>query len=155
LYICSKTDLMSELKDRIKHIIDSENLTYSKFADIIGVQRSGISHILSGRNNPSLEVIQKILEAFNFINTDWLLFGKGEMVKEIIQGKLFQEDKHSDETIEEPTENINPISVENLKIESPVVQAINSGEDKSIKKEIERIVIFYKNKSFGEYLGEA
>jgi transcriptional regulator with XRE-family HTH domain len=139
---------MSELKDRIKQIIDSENLTYSKFADIIGVQRSGISHILSGRNNPSLDVIQKILESFNFIHTDWLIFGKGEMVKEIIQGKLFQEDIE----IKTHHSELNSTSVEKTELIQPIGQILNSQADEQNK--IERIVIFYKNKSFGEYLNE-
>jgi transcriptional regulator with XRE-family HTH domain len=145
---------MSELKDRIKLIIDSENLTFSKFADIIGVQRSGISHIISGRNNPSLDVIQKILESFNFISTDWLLFGKGEMMKEQIQGKLFQDDNELNNEILTSDEKVNLKSDENSEIIPPIVQVLNSEADKQNNNDIERIVIFYKNKSFGEYLKE-
>lgn len=62
---------------RIKEIIDEKGLTASKFADLIGVQRSGISHILSGRNKPSLDLVQKTLTAFDEIRAEWLLTGKG------------------------------------------------------------------------------
>jgi transcriptional regulator with XRE-family HTH domain len=145
---------MAEIKDRIKQIIDTENLSYSKFADIIGVQRSGISHIISGRNNPSLDVIQKILESFNFINTDWLLFGKGEMIKEIIQGKLFNENEILYDKTKITDENINLNSAQISDIKIPELQISESNEVKSTIREIERIVIFYKNKSFGEYRSE-
>ncbi len=145
---------MPDLKDRIKFIIDSEKLTYSKFADIIGVQRSGISHILSGRNKPSLEVIQKILEAFTFINTDWLLFGKGEMVKEIIQGKLFQEDNEINVELPPIEKVFNPESDQNSEPIQSIDQLLNSPPDKILVKEIERVVIFYNNKTFSDYKKE-
>lgn len=68
------------MKDRIHLLIKSKNFTAAQFADEIGVQKSGVSHILSGRNNPSLDFIQKILTRFPDISTDWLLFGKGPMM---------------------------------------------------------------------------
>ena len=64
---------------RVKNIIAAKNMTASRFADHIGVPRSTISHILSGRNNPSLELIQKILDHFPDIRTEWLVRGKGAM----------------------------------------------------------------------------
>lgn len=74
---------------RIKEIIDSENLSPSRFADYIGVPRSTISHIMSGRNKASLEVVQKILESFPHISADWLVLGKGGNAKK--QPDLFSE----------------------------------------------------------------
>lgn len=68
------------MKDRILLLIKSKNFTAAQFADEIGVQKSGVSHILSGRNNPSLDFIQKILTRFPDISTEWLLFGKGPMM---------------------------------------------------------------------------
>ncbi len=65
------------LKDRIKEIMDNEQLTASLFADSIGVQRSSISHILSGRNKPSLEFLQKVLTSYPKYSIEWLIMGKG------------------------------------------------------------------------------
>lgn len=65
--------------ERIKKIMAVKNLNPSKFADRIGVPRSTISHVLSGRNNPSLELVQKILDHFPDIRTEWLLRGHGYM----------------------------------------------------------------------------
>ena len=60
------------MNNRIQLILKTKDISASKFADEIGVQRSSISHILSGRNNPSLDFIQKILKRFPDINSDWI-----------------------------------------------------------------------------------
>ena len=63
------------MKDRIKKIMDNENLTPAKFADKLQINRAVVSHILTGRNNPSLDVVTKILSEMNYLNSDWLLNG--------------------------------------------------------------------------------
>jgi DNA-binding XRE family transcriptional regulator len=67
------------MKDRIQKIIEFYNLTSNSFAQEIEVNRSTISHILTGRNKPSIEVVQKTLKRFNAISSDWLLLGNGNM----------------------------------------------------------------------------
>lgn len=64
---------------RIEALMKVKNLTASQFADTIGIQRSGMSHILAGRNNPSLDFVLKVLNVFPEISPAWLLQGKGEM----------------------------------------------------------------------------
>ena len=66
----------SKIIERIKRIISDSGLSNSSFADKIGVPRSSISHILSGRNNPSLDLIIKILRNFDDINADFILKGE-------------------------------------------------------------------------------
>ena len=65
------------MKERIKEIMDNENLSPSKFADQLQINRAVISHILNGRNNPTLDVVTKILSEMNSINSDWFLNGTG------------------------------------------------------------------------------
>src|SRR5210317_606203 len=67
---------------RLEKIIDYYGLSASSFAENIGVQRSSISHILSGRNKPSLEFIMKVLSSFPEVDLYWLLNGKGNFPKE-------------------------------------------------------------------------
>ena len=67
--------------ERIKLILDHYNLTSSGFAEKIDVPRSSISHLLSGRNKPSLDFIIKIDQAFDEVDLDWLLYGKGNFPK--------------------------------------------------------------------------
>lgn len=62
---------------RIQEVIDHYGLTISAFADEIGVQRSSISHLLSGRNKPSLDFVLKLVAAFPDVNLYWLLKGEG------------------------------------------------------------------------------
>lgn len=62
---------------RIQEVIDHYGLTISTFADEIGVQRSSISHLLSGRNKPSLDFVLKLVAAFPDVNLYWLLKGEG------------------------------------------------------------------------------
>lgn len=67
--------------ERIGKIIEENNLSASSFAKMIGVQRSSISHILSGRNNPSLDLLLRIHNAFNYISLEWLILGHNSMEK--------------------------------------------------------------------------
>lgn len=68
-----------EMKDRIAHIIRAKNLTAADFAIQLGIQPSNVSHLLSGRNNPSLDFVKKLKETFPEYNLDWIIFGKGPM----------------------------------------------------------------------------
>lgn len=72
-YICNM-----EIGARIKMIIESHRLTAGAFADRIGVQRSNVSHVLSGRNKPSYEFLEKVLLAFPKVSAAWLITGKQE-----------------------------------------------------------------------------
>jgi len=66
-----------EMKDRIAHIIRAKNLTAAEFAMQLGIQPSNISHLLAGRNNPSLDFVKKLKETFPEYSLEWIIFGKG------------------------------------------------------------------------------
>lgn len=70
------------IANRIETFLNEINMSPSLFADAIGVQRATISHILSGRNNPSLDFVQKVLSRFPKLNPDWILSGKGGVWRE-------------------------------------------------------------------------
>lgn len=67
--------------ERINKIIEANNMSTTQFADTINIQRPSMSHIIAGRNNPSLDFVTKVLKAFPNINPDWLIFGSGEMYR--------------------------------------------------------------------------
>jgi transcriptional regulator with XRE-family HTH domain len=75
---------MEQITERVKKIMEDNGLSSSQMAERIGVQRSAISHILSGRNKPSLDFILKVLEAFENVSSDWLLKGEKEADKSAI-----------------------------------------------------------------------
>ena len=69
-----------EIKDRIRMIMEREKVPPRVFAETIGVQQSTLSHILNDRNKPSLEVVMKVHQTYNYVNLEWLLYGKAEMI---------------------------------------------------------------------------
>ncbi len=147
------------MKDRLKKIIDFEDISYSKFADLVGIQRSGVSHLINGRNNPSLDVIQKVLEAFNYINAEWLLLGKGNMIKDDkkeIQDTLFKETNDTEQPKKNPeiTEDNKSISDKNMTSVSNENKILHSQAVKNVDKKIVKIVIFHSDKTFTEYMPE-
>lgn len=83
-----------EMKDRIAHIIRAKNLTAAEFAMQLGIQPSNISHLLAGRNNPSLDFVKKLKETFPEYNLEWIIFGKGAI------------------TVSEPFVETAPVSIE-------------------------------------------
>ena len=73
----------NSINDRISELIEFLDITPTAFADEIGIQRSGLSHIMKGRNKPSLDVVQKIINRFPEINILWLVNGTGAMSSSI------------------------------------------------------------------------
>lgn len=72
---------MEAITERLKKIMDDGGLSPAQMADRIGVQRSAISHILSGRNRPSLDFVMKVLESFPEVSSEWLLRGQKTVEK--------------------------------------------------------------------------
>jgi len=138
------------MKERILEFLKNENKTSAQFAEEIGVQPSGISHIISGRNNPSLDFVIKMLEKYSFLSAEWLIFGKGSMYKEPRMADLFssidinEAVKVNEETIikdKKLTESIQGRDNETLSSALPEKEAVN----------VIKIVWFYENGSFEEF----
>lgn len=134
------------MKNRIIQFLKENDLTSTRFADVIGVQRSSISHILSGRNKPSFDFIEKMLIAYPDINAQWLITGKGNM--SINQPDLFSQNQNNTAKIA-PRESVIQTSANNHNHITQPEQEINEKDDSPRK--IERIVIFYTDSSFKEY----
>jgi transcriptional regulator with XRE-family HTH domain len=149
------------MKDRILAFLQNENKSYAQFAEEIGVQPSGISHILSGRNNPSLDFVIKMLHRYPSLSADWLLFGKGPMYRYVSQPTLFDTDEPpaSMENVapsldHEITEDKNLSMPENLhEREDYKEQVWSEGAPReSAGRKAERIVMFYSDKTYTEYV---
>lgn len=67
---------MEDIKDRLAHILRAKNLTASQFAELMEIQPSNVSHLLNGRNKPSLDFLIKIKEVFPEYSFDWIIMGK-------------------------------------------------------------------------------
>lgn len=138
----------SNFSTRLEFIINHYEISSTFFADKIGVQRSSISHLLSGRNNPSLDFIIKILDKFPELNFNWLVRGTGEPFSTIDNTEkkmnpfaptLF------DSIIEEPANKDIPIKpVIKEQVEQNILPT-----DK--KKPIDKVLVLYKDGSFDSY----
>ena len=136
------------MRDRILHFLTNENISSAKFADEIGVQRSSVSHILSGRNNPSFDFIQKILKRFELLNAEWLIIGRGEMFKSQQQGIMFDAERRT-EGKEKPVNDMTSTAKIGIPGDFSDKSALVSEE--KLKKTAEKVVIFYTDKTFKEY----
>ena len=110
----------SEIIDRIKKIISANGLTNSSFADKIGVPRSSISHVLSGRNNPSLDIIIKILQSFDGISANYLLSGD---VLTPIQPITYKDQEYNNMTLF-PELDLKKEPKEEIKIDEDLVKSV-------------------------------
>jgi transcriptional regulator with XRE-family HTH domain len=156
--------MFTGMNDRLDKFLLAEQLTPAKFADIIGVQRSSISHIISGRNKPSFDFIAKVLQRFPRVNPDWLILGKGEMYKQMVQASLFdvpvvkeviREQESEQEIVKQESFTDNTASEDAISKEPPTQNtALESSypiDIKAFDKEVERIVVFYKDRTFRSY----
>jgi len=146
--------------ERINLIIKTKNLSASQFADKVGVQRSSVSHVLSGRNKPSLEFIQKVLRKFPDIRSEWLLFGKGTMTNTTDLFSSISSGKSTEESLNDMND-INSVSIQGSDESGIKTTPLNSTIGVELtkakansNKTIERIVLFYTDNSFTEYKPE-
>jgi transcriptional regulator with XRE-family HTH domain len=139
------------MKTRIIEFLKSENKTSAQFAEEIGVQPSGISHILSGRNKPSLDFVIKMLEKYPFLSNDWLLFGKGDMYKEPSMQTLFNESGKSDNSVE-VSEKLDIRNTGHEKSRDSIID-IELKENRSAAR-VQKIVWFFSDNSFREFIPE-
>ncbi|MDX1326625.1 MAG: helix-turn-helix transcriptional regulator [Arenibacter sp.] len=114
-----------EFTKRLEQVLKYYDLPASVFADKIGVQRSSISHLLSGRNKPSLDFVMRVISSFPEVDLYWLLYGKGNFPKR--------------SESEAPTGTQAPLPKETFEA-SPEPAA-----------KIEKIIIFYTDGSFKAY----
>ena len=163
--------------ERIKKIIEVENIGLVKFADEIGVGSSALSHYLGGRNKVPLELVTKILERFRGINPEWLLFGRGEMYKsadtkvanhepDLFSSATYPQsaplmtnnaEKTDESTDDEDFFEPETLNQEELSLENNTQQTEPQyvAPAKNVRKEhpeIEKIIVMYSDSSFDCYL---
>lgn len=129
-----------DLIERFRYIMKLKDLSASAFADEIGVQRSSVSHILSGRNKPSLEFIQKVISKYPKVDAAWLINGtSASHIKDKISIKANSND--GSEAISEDLTDKK--QVDQKKTEGNVLKKPN--------KSIEKVLVFYSDKTFEEF----
>ena len=156
LIVIGKSAMEFGIKERIIEIMGHEDLASSKFADTIGIQRSAMSHIMSGRNKPSLDVVQKILERFTYVDSDWLLTGKGEMMRANVGGEppiplKTGENQVPVQAVPENREDFG-VNMAVKKVKPPVIEQFTSVDKPA--KTISKIMVFYTDNTFDTFILE-
>lgn len=122
-----------EFAKRLEKILDHYGISATAFADKVDVNRSTISHLLSGRNKPSLDFVMKVVRHYPEVGLYWLLNGKGSFP-----------------TAEKPEQVDQDQKREQIPKPEPDLSSLPKND---VGEEIDRIVIFYKNGSFKSYQG--
>lgn len=148
-----------DIKDRIKLVIEKEKIPSGVFAETIGVQQSTLSHILKGRNNPSLDVVMKIHQKYTYVNLEWLLYGTGSMIAENPQiqdssPSLFDQKPIKPAIIQAEPEKRKEMPLETSvnRPQEPVIQEIKYIEKPSRK--ITEIRIFFDDNTYETFKSE-
>ncbi len=143
------------MKDRIQRLIDDKKLSPSRFADEVGLNRPAVSHILNGRNNPSMDALQKILKRYPEINGSWLITGEGGMYH-------FNTERSSPTLFDENPVNAAQGTVENeyaqdfrtKTLEKPIqqidYQSLIPTKSRTVK--VKKIAIFYTDNTYEEFI---
>ena len=141
------------MQERLNQIIEKKGLTATKFAAMIGVNASTISHILAGRNKPGFDIINNIAKTFPDLNLTWLITGNGSMDNFPVQ-------EEKDPVITEPTlfemepiekQNTSVIPDKNIKSEETKNPITSVKSFTKQTKKVNRIILFFEDGSFEDY----
>ncbi|MEI7724715.1 MAG: helix-turn-helix transcriptional regulator [Bacteroidota bacterium] len=131
--------------ERILELLKERKLTPSQFADEIGIQRSGMSHLISGRNKPSLEFVMKVLHRFPEVKADWLINGITERKSEEAPPESEDEDMIASKV---PATLFDDPDLSGTR---PQVKQQRIVRKERSDRRIEKIVVFYDDRTFREY----
>ena len=160
---------MDAFETRLKQFLKMEDLSPAKFADSIGIQRSGISHLLAGRNKPSFDFISKMLSTYPDLSAEWLMTGRGKPYKNSSPSaspapqndSLFDSNQVVEQydIIDEATDNEDFIDDDRLlqPAENPIFESdthddmeISAPQRPSAGRKIVRVTIFYSDGTYEE-----
>jgi transcriptional regulator with XRE-family HTH domain len=140
--------------DRIKILIEKQNLTAAQFAEEIGVQRSAVSHLLSGRNKPSLDFMLKIKNRFPEVKLDWLLLGNGKMT-ETLQAELPKKENIQEELFSKETELKSEEKSKPEKREEEIPYSVVKSDDVAVYEKSgllpKKMILIYPDNTFKIY----
>jgi transcriptional regulator with XRE-family HTH domain len=140
------------MNERLMAFLKAEQLSPAQFADFMGVQRSGVSHLLAGRNKPGFDFFAAFLQKFPAANVEWLISGRGKMYKDAETKSLFPD-------FDEPagTKEMNlygcpagePLN-RNTVTENPAPPAPPANTPEP--RRIEKVVILYSDGTFSDFI---
>ena len=150
-YICNA--IFYKMQERFKQLLEEKNLTATRFAAMIKVNASAMSHILNGRSKPGFDVLDKIAQAFPDVNLNWLISGKGSLYNNRISTPAKEAEKIpvKKHLVEEQEKRL-PIEQKHTKAEEILRPAVSVASIPTAKgKKVKRIILFFEDGSFEDY----
>lgn len=99
---------------RLQKVMDDHRLTATAFAEKLEVGRATISHLMSGRNKPSLDFIMKVISVFKTIDLQWLIYGINPIINNsspITQNEVFLQKNDFKKTSQKNVKNFKKLSI--------------------------------------------
>lgn len=152
---------------RLQQFLAAENISQSQFADIIGVARASVSHILAGRNKPGFDFIESMARHYPALNLDWLITGKGRMYasdsapktvskeeRQVSETGLFDDEYIASPQIMKSQEEITPTATvenkETIPLSESAATPFTPHTTQRKQHNIVRIVVFYDDNTYQE-----
>ena len=144
------------MREKLQKLMASEQLTASRFAELLGIQPSGVTHLLGGRNKPSFDLVQKILRRFPHINPDWLLLDSEQMYRADSELTNDQPNQTSNEVAETPVNVEKNSATQNTTISESSTSANNSIERLATigavnRKNVKRVIVLFDDHTFESF----
>lgn len=141
------------MKEKLEYLLREKQLTATSLARLLDIQPSGISHIMSGRNKPSFDLVVKILSTFPDINPDWLLLDSDEVYRrgEAPRSNPLFDFGELDAQSEPLTAAQQNIAFSEGKTPNENLQMQNFSSVKNVGKTVDRIVILYADGTFESF----
>lgn len=137
------------MNKRLTQFLSAENISQSQLADILGVARASISHIVAGRNKPGFDFIESMMNHFPSLNIEWLILGKGKMYR------TSEKSGYGDAGLFDDVDKGNNANEETapLPITQPTSEIItleNLSKQVENKRNIKKIIVFYSDNTWEE-----
>ena len=139
-----------DISDRLRILMDNYELSSSQFADKLEIQRSAISHLLSGRNKPSILILEKIIRHFPDVDINWLIMGKGNILKNTPPEQTAKEDSTLEFSREQTINFEEDNSIQSVEKEEVIDDVEQLYQSQPAKKNIpvEKIILIFQDNTF-------
>lgn len=142
--------IMTE-SERLQKVMADEQMTARQFAEEVGIQAGTLSNIIKGRNKPSLEVLQKVLNRFRSLSSDWLILGVGSMYRQKTDSQQPVLFDIRPETTEESVDYM-----QNERVDTPIPNTLKQRKplpeviEKIVERRVTKVVVFFDDGTFQE-----
>jgi len=142
-----KKGVMDSIGLRLKHYIEEKDLSAIEFSEQVGIQRSSLSHLYSGRNKPSIDLLLKIKKQFPDINLEWLITGEKS------HNDLEIDNNSSPDSSKALKKDVTYVNNPNVLTDNQLINLIDnkSGSQSSKNRESIKVLVFYNDGSYEEF----